>query len=257
MKLKGVILAGGTGSRLMPLTSVTNKHLLPINKLPMIYYPLGALMSAGIKDIMIITGTHHAGAIFQLLGSGSRFGVRFTYRVQDEAGGIPSAIGLAEGFVGNDKFVSVNGDNIILESLKPYVDEFEKGKEEARILLYEGSREEAQKSGVAVMDGDNVVDLIEKPPEPPSNLISIGIYMFSPNVFDIIRKLKPSARGETEITEVSKEYMKRGTLKASRLKKGWFDAGDFDDLFHANMRMKEHEKDLKIYSDLFSLERKK
>lgn len=251
MKLKGVILAGGTGSRLMPLTLTTNKHLLPIYKLPMIYYPLGALMSAGIKDIMVITGTYHAGAIFQLLGSGKDFGVKFTYRVQDEAGGIPSAISLAEDFVGNDKFISINGDNVVLESLKPYADEFLNGEEEARILLYEGSVDEARKSGVAIMEGDKVIKLIEKPAEPPSKLISIGVYMYTSGVFDIIRKLKPSSRGETEITEVNSAYLQKGTLKASILRRGWFDAGDFEDLLTANNKMYAHEHDMKIYDELF------
>ncbi|MAF13851.1 MAG: spore coat protein [Parcubacteria group bacterium] len=232
--MKGVILAGGTGSRLSPLTKVTNKHLLPVYNKPMIYYPLETLKSAGIEKIMIITGTHHAGDIFSLLGSGKDFGVELTYRVQDEAGGIPSAISLAKNFIGEDKFISINGDNIIFESLKPFADEFANGDEDARIMLYQGTREEAIKSGVATVEGDKVVDLVEKPADPPSNLISIGIYMYTPGVFDIIKSLKPSARGETEITEVNKEYIKKGTLKASQLTGKWLDAGDFDDLMHAN-----------------------
>ncbi len=240
--MKGVILAGGTGSRLSPLTKVTNKHLLPVYNKPMIYYPIEALKSAGVEKIMVVTGTHHAGDIFSLLGSGKDYGVEFTYRVQDEAGGIPSAISLAEHFVGDDKFISINGDNIIFESLKPFADEFAKGDEEARILLYEGTREEAQKSGVAVMAGDKVTDLMEKPKDPPSNLISIGIYMYTPGVFQIIRTLKPSSRGETEITHVNKEYLKRGTLKASQLTNKWLDAGDFADLMHANIETWELAK---------------
>ncbi len=239
--MKGVILAGGTGSRLMPLTKVTNKHLLPVWNKPMIYYPLEALKSAGVKDILVVTGTNHAGDIFTLLGSGKEFGVKFTYRVQDEAGGIPSAISLAEDFVGDEKFISINGDNIIFESLKEFAEDFEKGDEEARIMLYNGTREEAMKSGVAVMDKDKVTELIEKPKDPPSNLISIGIYMYSPNVFDIIRKVKPSARGETEITDVNRDYLKRGMLKASMLKDKWLDAGDFEDLLHANKETRKLE----------------
>jgi glucose-1-phosphate thymidylyltransferase len=162
--------------------------------------------------------------------------------VQDEASGIPSAIALAEDFVGEDKFVSINGDNIIFESLRPFVKEFEEGDEEARILLYEGTIEEARKSGVAVMEGDKVVKLIEKPENPPTTLISIGVYMYTPSVFDVIRTLKPSARGETEITEVNSYYLKRGTLKASRLKGKWLDAGDFEDLLHANIETHSLEK---------------
>jgi len=234
MVLRGVILAGGTGSRLFPLTASTNKHLLPIYNKPMIYYPIEMLKSAGITDIMIITGTHHAGAIFQLLGSGKDFGVKFTYRVQDEAGGIPSAILLAEDFVGKDKFISINGDNIIFESLKPFAEEFEKNSAEMQILLYKGAREEAQKSGVAVIKGNSVLEVMEKPKEPPSNNIITGIYFMSPNVFGIIKKLNPSARGETEITEVQRHYLQKKSLRAEFLKEKWLDAGDFDDLMHAN-----------------------
>jgi len=239
MALKGVILAGGTGSRLKPLTSVTNKHLLPIFNKPMIFYPIEALKSAGITDIMVVTGTHHAGAIFQLLGSGKNFGVKFTYRVQDEAGGIPSAISLAEDFVGNSKFVSINGDNIIFESLAHFAKEFEKSKNEMQILLYSGTREEAMKSGVAVTKGNSVLEVIEKPKEPPSNNIIIGIYFLSPSVFEVIRTLKPSARGETEITDVQRHYLQKKSLRAEFLKGKWLDAGDFEDLLHANLETKK------------------
>lgn len=236
--MKGVILAGGTGSRLGALCRVTNKHLLPIYDRPMIFYPLQILKDAGITDIMVVTGTHHAGAIFQLLGSGKEFGVKFTYRVQDEAGGIPQAIGLAEEFVGNDKFVSVNGDNILFESIKSAVQEFENGKEEARIFLYNGTKEEAQKSGVAVLEGEKVLKLVEKPTEPPSTWISIGVLMFTPDVFKIIKTLKPSSRGELEITDVQNHYIRKGTLKASKLKEPWLDAGTIDDLLETNTKVK-------------------
>ncbi len=240
--MKGVILAGGTGSRLLPLTKTTNKHLLPVYDKPMIFYPLQILKDAGIKDIMVVTGTHHAGAIFQLLGSGHEYGVKFTYRVQDQAGGIPQAIGLAEAFVGDEKFVSVNGDNILFESIKPFVDEFEKGKEEARILLYKGSTEDARKSGVAVLEGDKVTKIVEKPKDPPSNWISIGVLLLTPGVFDIIKTLKPSARGELEISDVQNEYIRRGTLKASKLKSEWLDAGTIDELVRANEIVFEQDK---------------
>jgi len=239
MTLKGVILAGGTGSRLKPLTSVTNKHLLPVYNKPMIYYPIEMLKSAGVKDILVITGTHHAGAIFQLLGSGKDFGVKFTYRVQDEAGGIPSAIALAEDFVGEDQFVSINGDNIVFESLKPFADQFQKEGNEMQILLYKGTKEEAKKSGVAVTEGNKVVKVIEKPPQPPSNDIIIGVYFLSSNVFDIIKKLKPSGRGETEVTDVQRAYLEKGKLGAARLKGNWLDAGDFEDLLNANIETKK------------------
>ncbi|MBI4021200.1 MAG: NTP transferase domain-containing protein [Candidatus Aenigmarchaeota archaeon] len=237
--MKGVILAGGMGTRLRPLTNVTNKHLLPIYNKPMIYYPLETLKEAGIRDIMIITGREHAGDVFRLMGSGQDFGVRFTYRVQDEAGGIPQAISLAEAFVGKDKFVSINGDNILLGGIRKMAEEFERGSEEARILLYNTTVEEARKAGVAALDGDRVTGIIEKPDKPPTTWISIGVLMFTPGVFEIIRKLKPSARGELEIADVQNEYIRRGTLKASKFTGEWMDAGSFDELARANMLVRK------------------
>jgi len=232
--MRGLILAGGTGSRLLPLTSVTNKHLLPVYNKPMIYYPLQTLIDAGIKDIMVVTGTAHAGDIFSLLGSGRKFGVRFTYRVQDEPGGIPQAIGLAEDFVGDDKFVSINGDNILFENIGQFVREFEKGDEESRVLLYKGTKEQCRQSGVAILKGERVVKVIEKPEKPPSPWIVIGVYMYTPHVFEVIKTLKPSARGELEISDIHNIYIQRGTLKASKLKKQWLDAGTIDELAAAN-----------------------
>jgi len=200
----------------------------------MIYYPIQTLKDAGIKDILVITGTHHAGAIFSLLGSGKDFGVNFTFRVQDEAGGLPQAIGLAEGFVGNDKFVSINGDNILFDDIKPFVEEFDKGNEKSRILIYKTTREEAAKAGVAVLDGDKVTKVVEKPKDPPTNWVAIGVYMYTPQVFEIIKNLKPSARGELEISDIHNFYIKEGSLKASKLKKEWLDAGSFDELLRVN-----------------------
>jgi glucose-1-phosphate thymidylyltransferase len=243
--MKGIILAGGTGSRLKPLTTVTNKHLLPIYDKPMIYYPIQTLKDAGITDILVITGTHHAGAIFQLLGSGKDFGVNFTFRVQDEAGGLPQAIGLAKEFVGNDKFVSVNGDNIVLESIKEYVEAFENGEEESRILLFETTREEAQKAGVAEFNEDGKIkDVIEKPEDPPTNWVSIGVYMYTQDVFEVIETLKPSQRGELEISDIHNHYIKKGTLQASKLKRkdSWLDAGSFDELLRVSNAMSETPK---------------
>jgi glucose-1-phosphate thymidylyltransferase len=237
--MKGIILAGGNGTRLRPLTSVTNKHLLPIYDKPMIYYPLEMLKEAGITDIMVITGVGHAGSIFSLLGSGKDFGVKFTYKVQDEAGGIPQAVALAEDFVGNEKFVSINGDNILSDSIVPYVKAFEEGKEEARILLYETTAEEARKMGVAELDGEKVINLIEKPPNPPSNWASIGVYFLTKGVFDIIRTLKPSGRGELEVTDIHNAYIRKGTLAASKITGEWLDAGSFDELSRANKIIKE------------------
>ncbi|MBI5553653.1 MAG: NTP transferase domain-containing protein [Candidatus Diapherotrites archaeon] len=233
--MKGIILAGGTGSRLFPLTKVTNKHLLPIYDRPMIYYPIQTLKSAGIQDILVITGTHHAGDVFALLGSGQEFGVHFTYRVQDKPGGIPHAIALAEGFVGNDKFISINGDNILFESIQPFVEAFRNGNEKSRILLYAGTTEEAKRAGVAVLKGEKVMQVIEKPAQPPAgNWIAIGAYMYTPEVFDVIRTLKPSKRGELEIADVHNHFIKTHSLKASKLRKQWMDAGTIEELHRAN-----------------------
>ncbi len=237
--MKGIILAGGNGTRLQPLTLVTNKHLLPIYDKPMIFYPLETLKEAGITDILIITGGEHAGNIFRLLGSGKEYGVKLTYRVQDTAGGLPHAIALAEGFVGSDKFVSINGDNLLSDSIKPYVEAFEKGTEDARILLFETTPEEARKAGVAVMEGEKVVKLVEKPKDPPTNWVSIGVYMFNPDVFGIIRGLKPSARGELEITDIHNTYIQRGKLAASKISGDWLDAGTIDELLRANKIVQE------------------
>jgi len=237
--MKGVILAGGRGTRLMPLTKSTNKHLLPIYNKPMIYYPLQTLIDAGIKEILVVTGTEHAGDVFSLLGSGKEFGINLTYKVQDEAGGIPQAIGLAEQFVGNDKFVSINGDNILFGSIREIVKEFDSGKEEARIVLYETTPEEASKAGVAVLEGEDVKEIVEKPKKPPTNWVSIGVLMLSPTVFEIIRELKPSARGELEIADVQNAYIKKNSLKASKFRGEWLDAGSFDELLRVNKKVGE------------------
>lgn len=240
--VKGVILAGGFGTRLRPLTLTVNKHLLPIYDKPMIYYPIETLKQAGIKDILVITGTEHAGGVFALLGSGKQFGVNFTFRVQDEAGGIPHAIALAKEFAGNDKFVSINGDNILFDDIGAFVKEFEKGKEKSRILLYQTTTEEARKAGVAVLEGDKVVKVVEKPKNPPTNWVAVGVYMYTPHVFEVIKNLKPSSRGELEITDIHNYYIKDGSLKASKLKKEWLDAGSFDELLRANNIVAESKK---------------
>ena len=165
--MKGIILAGGNGTRLRPLTSVVNKHMLPVYNKPMIYYPLQTLKDAGVTDILVITGGEHAGSIFKHLGSGKDFGVRFTYRVQDAAGGLPHAIALAEDFVGTNKFVSINGDNILSETIKPHVDAFEKGKEDARILLHHTTREEAKKREWPYWKGKKSSNSLKNQKTPP------------------------------------------------------------------------------------------
>ena len=205
----------------------------------MVFYPLQTLKDAGITDILVITGTHHAGAVFALLGSGHEYGVKFTYRVQDVAGGLPHAIALAEGFVGKDKFVSINGDNVLSDSIRTHVEAFAAGKEQSRILLYKTSMDEARQAGVAIMDGEKITGFVEKPKEPPSTLVSIGVYMYTPDVFEIIRKLSPSKRGELEITDLHNTYLKRETLVASQIGGEWLDAGTIDELERANRIVRE------------------
>lgn len=208
----------------------------------MIFYPVETLRDAGIREILVITSPHHGGAIFSLLGSGKDFGVSFTYKIQEEPSGIPSAIGLAEDFVGKDKFVVINGDNILTHPIKNFVKEFENGKEDARILLYRGTAEQARKSGVAVLEGDTVVKLVEKPPEPESTMISIGVNMYTHSAFGVIKSLRPSERGETEITELNGHFLKAGSLKASVINGHWFDAGTIEELLEANIKAKSLRK---------------
>lgn len=230
--MKGIILAGGTGSRLYPLTKVTNKHLLPVGKYPMIYHPIFKLKRAGINQIMIITGKEHMGAVVNLLGSGKDFGVEFTYRIQDEAGGIAQALGLCNFFVGNDKCVVILGDNIFEDDISEYVKNFEKQDKGAKILIKEV--QDPHRFGVAELKDKNIVSIEEKPKNPKSNFAVTGIYMYDSNVFEIIKTLKPSHRNELEITDVNNEYIKRGELTFDILKGWWTDAGTFESLKKAN-----------------------
>ena len=224
--MKGIVLAGGLGSRLYPLTRITNKHLLPIYDKPMIYYPIRTLVDSGIKEIMIVTGGNNAGDFLKLLGNGSEFGLRhldFTY--QEKEGGIAEAIGLCEYFAGGDKIVVILGDNILEKNIKPAVARFKKQKEGARIFLKKVSN--PREYGVAEIKDGKVTGIIEKPKRPGSGMAVIGVYMYDNGVFDIIRTLKPSRRGELEITDVNNEYIRRGKLKVKLLERGyaWLDAG--------------------------------
>ncbi|MFU8811862.1 MAG: sugar phosphate nucleotidyltransferase [Balneolaceae bacterium] len=219
--MKGIILAGGTGSRLYPLTKVTNKHLLPVGHKPMIYYPIEKLTEAGIEEILIVTGTEHMGDVVNLLGSGTEFGCRFTYKVQDEAGGIAQALGLAENFVGGDTMTVVLGDNIFDASLKPALENYP--KEGAQILIKQVT--DPGRYGVAELDGDRIVGIEEKPDNPKSEYAVTGIYMFDATVFDLIKTLEPSARGELEITDVNNHYIRQGKMRWSVLEGWWTDAG--------------------------------
>jgi len=230
--MKGIVLAGGTGSRLYPLTKVTNKHLLPVGGYPMIYYPISKLKEAGLTDIFVVTGKEHAGAIVNLLGSGYEMGLKFTYRIQDQAGGIAQALGLAEDFVGSDKCVVILGDNIFEDNIADFVKKFDEQKEGAKILIREVK--DPQRYGVAELEGDKVISIEEKPEFPKSNYSVTGIYMYDSSVFNIIKTLKPSVRGELEITDVNNEYIRRGTLTSNILTGWWTDAGTLESLAYAN-----------------------
>lgn len=231
--MKGIVLAGGTGSRLYPLSKVTNKHLLPVGRFPMIYYPIFKLKQAGINDIFIVTGKEHAGAIVNLLGSGYEMGLNFTYRIQDQAGGIAQALSLAEGFVGNDRCAVILGDNIFEDNIAGAVERFQSQDQAAKVILKEV--EDPQRYGVAELKGSKLISIEEKPKLPKSNYCVTGIYMYDNSVFDIIRTLKPSKRGELEISDVNNEYIRRGNLSVDFLNGWWTDAGTFESLAYANM----------------------
>lgn len=230
--MKGIILAGGTGSRLYPLTKVTNKHLLPVGKYPMIFHAVHKLKQAKITDILIVTGKDHMGDVVNLLGSGHEMGVTFTYKVQDEAGGIAQALGLAEQFVGNDQMVVILGDNVFADDISPFVSNFRQQQAGAKILIQQVA--DPNRFGVPELDSDRIISIEEKPQQPKSNYAVTGIYMFDHNVFDIIKTLKPSARGELEITDVNNAYIERGELTFDTLQGWWTDAGTHASLARAH-----------------------
>jgi len=223
--MKGVITAGGLGTRLYPMTKVTNKHLLPIYDRPMIYYPIQALKDAGIDDIMIITGGNNAGDFIRLLGNGKRFGLkRLSYVYQEGEGGIADAISLTRDFVGKDRVAVMLGDNIIEKSFARAVKDFQKQERGAKILLKEVDHPEQY--GVPTIDGDRITNITEKPQNPESRYAVIGVYLYDNRVFDIIDRLEPSARGELEITDVNNAYIREGTLTYDVLDGWWADCGE-------------------------------
>jgi glucose-1-phosphate thymidylyltransferase len=230
--LKGVVLAGGTGSRLMPLTKVTNKHLLPVGQKPMIYYPIAKLTSIGIDQILIVTGIEYMGDVVGLLGSGREFDCQFTYRVQDKAGGIAEALRLAENFVQEQPIAVILGDNIFKANLKDYAEKFISQKIGARVLLKQVSN--PHRFGVAEISDGKVISIEEKPEKPKSDYIITGIYFYDTSVFDIIRTIKPSARGELEISDVNNAYVAKAQLEYDILDGWWTDAGTFESLNKAN-----------------------
>jgi glucose-1-phosphate thymidylyltransferase len=231
--MKGIILAGGLGTRLYPMTKVTNKHLLPVYDKPMIYFPIQTLINAGIDDILIVTGGNNAGDFLRLLGNGKEFGLKhINYTYQEGEGGIAEALRLAEFFASGEKICVVLGDNIIEKNIRKAVDNFRRQKEGAKILLKEVP--DPQRFGVAELKGDRIVRIEEKPKKPKSQYAVIGIYLFDQEVFNIIKTLKPSDRGELEITDVNNAYIENGLMTWDILEGWWTDAGTFESLLRAN-----------------------
>ena len=231
--MKGVVLAGGLGSRLRPLTAVTNKHLLPVYNQPMIFYPIQTLVNAGITDIMIVTGGNSAGDFLKLLGNGRAFGLKhLNYTYQEGEGGIAAALSLVEHFASGEPVCVVLGDNIIQGNIRAAVDSYRGQGKGAKILLKKVT--DPQRFGVPQLDGQRVVKIEEKPAEPKSEYAVIGIYMYDERVFEIIRVLKPSGRGELEITDVNNAYIERREMTWDVLEGWWSDAGTFESLLHAS-----------------------
>jgi glucose-1-phosphate thymidylyltransferase len=241
--MKGVVLAGGTGSRLFPLTKITNKHLLPIYDKPMIYYPIQMLVDAGIRDILIVTGGNNAGDFLRLLANGKQFGLtHIDYTYQEGEGGIADALNLAHHFADGHKICVVLGDNIIEGSIRGAVDEFRRQERGAKILLKEVP--DAERFGVAEIVGDRIVDIEEKPRAPKSHYAVTGIYMYDSSVFDKIHTLVPSERGELEITDVNNAYIREGAMTFAYLDGWWTDAGTFESLLRASNLVAQSRKRL-------------
>ncbi|MEI6478414.1 MAG: sugar phosphate nucleotidyltransferase [bacterium] len=237
--MKGLIIAGGEGTRLRPLTYITNKSLLPVYNQPLLYYPLKTLINAGITDVLIVSGKGHAGQILNLLGSGKEIGARISYEVQEQPGGIAQVIGMAEDFADGDKLVAILGDNVYeeVETIKAAAEEFAKQDKGAKIFLKEVP--DPKRFGVAEIEGDKILGIEEKPENPKSNWAVTGLYMYDNQVFDIVRNLKPSARGELEVTDVNSAYIAQGTMGYQKLQGEWIDAGTFDSLLQASNLAKE------------------
>jgi len=230
--MKGVVLAGGTGSRLFPLTKITNKHLLPIYAKPMVFYPIETLVEAGVEEIMIVTGGRNSGDFLRLLANGKQFGLKhLDYTYQEGEGGIADALSLTEHFADGDKICVILGDNLIEGSIRDAVEAFRKQERGARILLKEV--EDAERFGVAEVQDDRILGIEEKPKNPKSNYAVTGIYMYDATVYDKVRQLVPSRRGELEITDVNNAYIQEGTMSFSYLDGWWTDAGTFESLLRA------------------------
>ncbi len=233
--MKGVILAGGLGTRLHPLTKATNKHLLPVGAEPMLFHPIKQLTGAGIRSILVVTSTLHMGDVVRCLGSGEEFGCILSYKVQEKAGGIAHALALAEDFIVGEKICVILGDNVFEYSIAPYADNFQKQDKGARVLLKKVG--DPERFGVAALDEHQVLEIQEKPSNPKSSYAVIGLYFYDDQIFDIIRGIKPSARGEFEITTVNNAYIEKDQLQYDICRGRWTDAGTFESLFEANQIM--------------------
>lgn len=237
--IRGVVLAGGKGTRLGELTKVTNKHLLPVGPWPMVYHPLKKLIGGGIREVLLVSGTEHMGDFVELLGSGSAHSCSLTYRVQDEAGGIAQALGLAEQFCAGHRMAVILGDNIFQTPLTNLLKEANERPNDAWIAIKKVH--DPQRYGVAEFDGTTVTNIEEKPSNPKSDYAVVGIYIYPPDVFEVIPTLKPSSRGELEITDVNMHYVREGRLGCSILEGYWTDAGTLESLAHANQLVYEQE----------------
>ena len=246
--MKGIILAGGLGTRLYPLTKITNKHLLPIYDKPMIYYPLQTLVEAGIKDIMIVTGGNNAGDFLKLLGNGREFGLKdLNYTYQEGEGGIAAALDLTEHFADNEKVVVILGDNIFEGSIRNYVKDFAKQEKGAKILLKEVP--DPDRFGVPVFKDKKIIRVEEKPKAPKSRYAVIGVYMYDSSVYQIIKTLKPSGRGELEISDVNNAYIEQDEMTHDTINGWWTDAGTFGSLFRASQLVAEKKKEASLESE--------
>lgn len=241
--MKGVLLAGGFGARLLPLTKVTNKHLLPVYKKPMIFYPLETLIKAGIREILIVTGGEHVGDFFRLLGSGRDWHAHFSYEIQEGSEGTGAALLLAESFVKDDEFMVILGDNVVMEDLGSSVREFQVNKDRFKAKIMVAKVEDPEKYGVVTIEDGRISKIIEKPKKPESNYVNTGLWMFLPEVFERLKIIKKSERGEYEVTDVLSSYAKEGVLSYSILNDRWTDAGSFESLYRATVMMHELEKE--------------
>lgn len=239
MVMRAIILAGGRGTRLSPLTEITNKHLLPVGREPMIWHSVRQITECGIKDVLVVTSTDHMGSIINSLGSGKRFDCEFTYKVQETAGGIANALALAEDFSQGDRILVLLGDNIFERSIQPHVQDFQDQYKGARVLLKKV--DDPVRFGIAALDEKKILQIEEKPAEPKSDFAVVGCYMYDNKVFDFIRSTKISDRGELEITSVNNRYIERQELEYGLIDGGWTDAGTFESLAEANRILLNNE----------------